>query len=154
MRLLDRAFGTLAFPWDMLLPSFLWWALCVALLASAGRRLGALRLAGWLGAGNAAAWCLFFALFSWSASIEAIPRPLLLAEWPAAALWQAIDAALWWTLGLAGPGSPSVHFASAYDGGDGWLPAAASLANQSLLLALAALPLKLLKRKHGQATLS
>jgi hypothetical protein len=141
VRPLDRIFGGLSFPWDVLLPSLLWWGLCLAAFLYAWRRLRGARLAAWLATGNAALWGLFFILFAWSASVHELPQPLLLAELPAAAAWQALDKAMWWLLGLAGPGTPSNYFAAAYDWPDGWLPLAAALANQCSTLALLAFPI-------------
>jgi len=109
MRPLDRLFGTLPYPWDVLLPSAVWLSLCAAALLGIAwllrrRRhpapLRALRPALWVGFGDMFAWLtVFFARALHEGSSPAWLAPL---EVPYAAARHAIDTLLWNLVGVSG----------------------------------------------------
>ena len=145
MRPLDRLFATLDYPYDALLPSAAWLALCAAAIAGmalALRRRGhpapvrALRPALWIALGDMAAWLAIFAARILNDGDS--PMWLLPLEAPYAASRELIDWLLWNVVGVSGAIDPNQLFRG-YMHWDGSLPVlAAALLNEAAFIALAA----------------
>jgi hypothetical protein len=145
MRPLDRLFGALPYPYDVLLPSAAWLALFAAAMLGLFRllrRRGAaaplrpLRVGLWFALADAALWS---AVVATRALHEGASPPWLAAiEAPLAALRGALDAVLWNALGV----SAAVEPAQLYRGYSSWTGSTtvllASLLNEAAFLALLA----------------
>jgi hypothetical protein len=145
MRPLDRLFGALPYPYDVLLPSASWLALCAAAMVALFlllRRRGAaaplrpLRVGMWVALVDAALWVGVVAgralheggSPSWLAAIEA----------PLAAVRGALDTVMWNALGV----SAAVEPAQLFRGYSSWTGSTvvllAALLNEAAFLALLA----------------
>jgi hypothetical protein len=144
MRPLDRLFGALPYPYDLLLPSAAWLALCAAALfglARLMRRRGssafprALRAGLWLAAADVALW---LGVVGARALHEGASPPWLAAlEAPLAAARSAADTMLWDAVGVGAAVQPRLMFRG-YSSWDGWPSVlAASVLNEAALVALA-----------------
>jgi hypothetical protein len=133
MRLLDRLFGHLAYPFDVLVPSALWLAACLALLVLAWRRRP-VRLALAAVLLNMSGWAFGFgmrmlgdgAMPAWAQWLEA---PFLLVR-------AALGEILWQTVGVMAAPAPAMLFRgySSWNGHGSVLLAA--LLNESALIVL------------------
>src|SRR5688572_4677357 len=106
MQPLDRLFATLNYPWDALLPSAVWLALCAAALAGMAALLRwrghpapyrVLRPALWLGLGDMAVWLTIFVVRTLNEGDT--PMWFIPVEAPYAAARETMDALLWSLVG-------------------------------------------------------
>jgi hypothetical protein len=142
---LDRLFATLSYPWDVLLPSAVWLAICAAALAGMAlllRRRGhpapvrALRPALWIAIGDMLVWLAIFV----GRTLNEGPSPIWLIplEAPYAVARHAIDALLWYVVGVSGAIDHDQLFRG-FMHWDGSLPVlTAALLNEAAFIALAA----------------
>ena len=144
MRLLDRLFGGLDYPLDLLMPSAVWLAISSALFAliyrwagarGVTRRRGAIDLALTIALADALVWLAGVVLriyqeagvTTWQAQAEA----------PFSALRSAINAALWNTVGVDAAVEPATLFLGYSSWNGHWTVLVARLLNECAAIALA-----------------
>lgn len=144
MRLLDRLFGGLDYPLDLLIPSAIWLAISIALFIVIYRWAGARGISGRRGAidlalvialANALVWLAGVVLriyqdagvTAWQAQVEAPFSALRI--WLGAALWQVVG---------VDPAVEPAHLFRGYSSWNGhWTVLAARTLNEAAALALA-----------------
>jgi hypothetical protein len=150
MRPLDRLFGHLAYPLDVLVPSALWLLVAGALLAAAcRRRRAAAAFSAVLALLNVIGWSFGFgmrmladgAVTPWVAAVEA----------PFGALRAAVREALWQAVGVMAAPDPAWLFRGYSSWNGHWSVLLAGLLNESAALALAATGVTLIAAAAGRA---
>ena len=145
MQPLDRLFEALPYPYDVLLPSAVWLSLCAAALAlmpallrwrGHPAPLHALRVAEWCGLADMALWLALFLARTFNDGVVSLL--LSLVATPYAVARGAIDAVLWYVVGVSAAIDPEQLFRG-YSHWDGTGPVLlAALLNEAAFVAVVA----------------
>lgn len=131
LRLLDRAFGSLAYPLDRLVPAAVWIAGSILVMFLVVRRASRrpLRLTAYCALAYVLLWWLLLAIYALAPAVaQAFDAPLSL-------LRQGLAWVLWNIVGVEGSPAPQALFGWPHQDQD-WRLTVAGLANESVLVGL------------------